>query len=375
MLTNLNLCLCGNFRITPNPGGALENECLNVAPNFIFGYIFLVVAVILLFCYILGYSYQEVVHRIESVIEPANKISRRVVLSEWAQKKAKKEHMREVKTLDVYVPVYIQCGRRLLRAVYVCIAQLLMLVFCWFSIAFFVFFLLLRTFYCSIIIWRGQLPFHFNVIDAIDEFVKGLYFIEITMLFYPFIYVYKFLSFFQINLGGIDVTCSGAQLPLVLVTDLVVFTICLSITCTDFQAYADMFADVAGNWAAGVRTHDESDKSEESEESELHCCDVLVSRGLSLASHAYPDMSFGAIKGIHEVSLASYAYYTIAYLVWLIVTISTAAICLVVDALHMPHMIFRAIWTVVKAKFAYVFRKTVSALLSFTPLQRCEFFY
>ena len=251
-------------RITPYPGGVSENECLNVAPNFIFGYLFLVVAFLLLLCYVLGYSYQEVVRRIETVLEPVRKISERMVLNTWTHKK----HLQEEEEIEVYCSENIQRCKRLLRTIQVFIAQLLMFILPFFFIAFFVFFLLLRTFYCSIIIWRGQLPFKVTVIDAIDEFVKGLYFKEIESLFYPFIYFYKLLSLFQINLGGIDVTCSGAQLPLVLVTDLVVFTICLSITCTDFQVYADMFADILGNWADDVHTHDESER---------HCCYVFGS--------------------------------------------------------------------------------------------------
>ena len=364
---------------------------MNVAPNFIFGYIFLVVAFVLILCYILGYSYQEVVHRIETVLEPMHKISMRMVVNTYARKERKLEQKirKKARELKVIHPIYIQRCRRLLRVLYVFIAQLVMFVLPVFSIASFVFFTVLRTFYCSIIIWRGQLPFDFTVIDAIDEFIRGLYFKEIASLFYPFIYFYKLLSLFQINLGGIDVTCSGAQLPLVLVTDLAVFTMCLSITCTDFQVYADMFADIVGNWASDVHMHDESEESGKSKEkskiadgvgnqgSDAHIHDESGDNfyPLELVSNLYPHLpSFGAIKGIRS-SLLAYAYFTVAYFFWLMVAILTAAVCLVVDILY---MLFRPILNSKQFfanKLTLIVRKVVNALLSFTPLQRCESYY
>jgi len=287
------------IRITPNLGGVGENECLNVAPNFIFGYIFLVVALFLLVCQILGYSYQEVVHRIEVVLEPMNKISRRAVQSSWEKRKLQGEKMQKV-----YNSVYMQFGKRLLRIVYIFIALASMLLIPFFYIAVFTFFTVLRTFYGSIIIWRGQIPFNFTVLHDIEEFVKGLYFKEIELLFYPFTYIYKLLSLFQINLGGIEVTCSGAQLPLVLVINLVVYTVCLFITCTDFQVYADMFSDVLGNWAADVHTHEESGVS---------WCEIFVAWCVHLVSKLYPDVSF---FDAHR-SLTASAYFTATCLIWL----------------------------------------------------------
>ena len=338
-----------------------------MAPNFTFGYIFLVFAFILILSQILGYNYQEVVHRIESVLEPINKISRRVVQSTWARK----SELQEEKKREVYNLVLVQFGQRLLRSAYVFIALLSMSFIPFFPIFVFTFFALLRTFYGSIIIWRGQLPFHFTVIDVIDEFIRGLYFKEIALLFYPFTYFYKFLSVFQIDLGGIDVTCSGAQLPLILVVDLVVYTLCLFIICTDFQVYADMFADIAGNWAADVHTD---------EEYVVPLCDIFVSWGLRLVSKLYPvvspfDSPFDAPFDAQR-SLVAYAYVTTSYLiwlpVWLMAALLAAAICLVVDAFHIilqPISLFK--WFV-SERFSRIVRASVCSLLSFTPLQRCE---
>jgi len=107
-------------------------------------------------------------------------------------------------------------------------------------------------------------------------------------------------------------------------------------------------------------------------EPEVPLCDIFVSWGLRLVSKLYPVVSPFDARG----SSVAYVYFTVTYLIWLSIWLTVAimatAICLVIDAFYILLRPIIFLKQFVTAKFTRIVRASVSSLLSFTPLQRCE---
>ena len=64
--------------------------------------------------------------------------------------------------------------------------------------------------------------------------------------FNPFITVFEFISTLEIDLGTVDITCLGAQAPLELLINVMIFTFVVLVVESEFHVYISGFVALSG---------------------------------------------------------------------------------------------------------------------------------
>ena len=174
-----NLCIAGTYsggglaqcttcpfgRITPNPGGITEAECLNVAPNFATGIVVLFFASVILGGFMFGYVYQETSRRGKrnrgSLMNVSSRLVGCAVLKklEKSALEASRAKKNEEESMGLQEAPTVTRFHRILRLFYVIFAVIAMILIVILPIAVVQFFTILRIFYGSIIMWRGTFKF------------------------------------------------------------------------------------------------------------------------------------------------------------------------------------------------------------------------
>ena len=344
-----------------------------------------------------GYVYQETSRRGKrnrgSLMNVSSRLVGCAVLKklEKSALEASKAKKNEEESMGLQEAPTVTRFHRILRLFYVIFAVIVMILIVILSIAVVQFFTILRIFYGSIIMWRGafkfqvfltliqntcdfrlcsfccdyfltllllgSLPFNFTVIEAIQEFVKGLHFKEIEWLFTPFIYVYKAISSFQINFGGIEVTCVGSQFPLFLCIDIAVFTLCLSVTCSDFQLFSDTFSNILSYWSSELAMSEHPFFDTKFRDSVAALCSSSI-------SYLFPEKRWRECNWLH------FPYYAASYSLWASGFILVTVLLVVFDAMINVLLVLELFFRFSLHHFATLCRKLLSFALSFTPLQR-----
>ena len=167
--------------------------------------------------------------------------------------------------------------------------------------------------------------------------------------------MYKAISSFQINFGGIEVTCVGSQFPLFLCIDIAVFTLCLSAICSDFQLFSDAFSNILSYWSADFALPDDPFFGSKFRDSVASSCSSLISY---------------LLPGNPCRRTWDFPCYAALTMLW-VITFTFVAVCLVVfDAVVNVLGAIESFFRFTFHQFITSCRKLVGFVLSFTPLQR-----
>lgn len=117
-----------------------------------------------------------------------------------------------------------------------------------------------RVIFGSLIIWRG-----FNILDTsffrtMDEIARvlahELQLSFLTYLLYPFISLVQALSDIKIDLGSVNVTCTGSQGPIELLINCLILGAVVIVIESDFHVFLNvMFAEINNKFINTIFTY------------------------------------------------------------------------------------------------------------------------
>ena len=207
LLGQVSCIACSGGQITPSLASISAEFCLSPLPNFSMGFVALALAIFIVSKYILYGNYNRIAFfRRERYVIPLAKICK--ATNDILKKTIRQKREHNIIRLYSWIKVLLFL---LVSMVWICM----------YSVIYFIG-LLYSIFFASLILWRslnvsfGLSPLLTIMSDALIKLAQSLGLPEwlLYYLLYPGIRIIEFLSIFQLNLAGLNVTCNGAKAPI-----------------------------------------------------------------------------------------------------------------------------------------------------------------
>ena len=214
-MTYSSSCLaCPSGRVAPE-GSISSGACVNPAPNFVFGFFTYFLTFVGVVIYIFNQRFERIAFlrekRVYKILKESSNdvftLVNRIIVS--AEKNS--SDVNQV----IQTGWYKRIQRNFKIVIWFMVSLLLILLFVIMKYVF----VLGQIIYSSMIIWRGLYPnLLSDFLDKVD-IIRDVFVIKLNLSFigyalYPFTWLIKAISQFNIDLTGLGVTCTGAQAPM-----------------------------------------------------------------------------------------------------------------------------------------------------------------